>query len=326
MPAAPSSTQQKALINEVAQVTQADSKTAAKLLAKHAWNSSAAINAYVPSLSLPPQFRDEDEEEDDEPNPLGALCKWYMGSALMLGRAHLNHQLDKLTPLTRFFNNPASNASNPSRKALDKIFDHYRKNPKESPNELDIEGTGQLLQDLGVDLEGIASLYFFEFTKSPALGVIPRDGFVTGQFLDAGADSLPKIKNYINASLPNNGGSPEQFKAVYNHTFSLLLEDRKKAIDLEQAEAFWQILCSDKEGVAWSAPNTDWLALWLEYLNEEWKKAINKDLWRQTLTFFLKAKQDESLSFWSEESSWPSVIDGFVEWTNKKRAQDSMQE
>jgi len=44
---APSTAQQKALVSEVVQVTQADSKTAAKLLAKSQWNSSAAINAYV---------------------------------------------------------------------------------------------------------------------------------------------------------------------------------------------------------------------------------------------------------------------------------------
>ena len=47
---------------------------------------------------------------------------------------------------TRFYNNPNNtSASNGARKALDQIFDKYRTNPKESPNELDIEGTGRLL-------------------------------------------------------------------------------------------------------------------------------------------------------------------------------------
>jgi hypothetical protein len=44
---APSAAQQKQYVSEVVQVTQADSKTAAKLLAKSNWNTSVAINAYV---------------------------------------------------------------------------------------------------------------------------------------------------------------------------------------------------------------------------------------------------------------------------------------
>jgi hypothetical protein len=48
---APSAAQQKAYVLEVVQVTQADSKTAAKLLAKSNWNTSVAINAYVDVLS-----------------------------------------------------------------------------------------------------------------------------------------------------------------------------------------------------------------------------------------------------------------------------------
>lgn len=42
---APSAAQQKQYVSEVVQVTQADSKTAAKLLAKSNWNTSLAINA-----------------------------------------------------------------------------------------------------------------------------------------------------------------------------------------------------------------------------------------------------------------------------------------
>jgi hypothetical protein len=47
---APSAAQQKQYVSEVIQVTQTDSKTAAKLLAKSNWNTSAAINAYVDTL------------------------------------------------------------------------------------------------------------------------------------------------------------------------------------------------------------------------------------------------------------------------------------
>jgi DCN1-like protein 1/2 len=42
-------------------------------------------------------------------------------------------------------------------------------------------------------------------------------------------------------------------------------------------------------------------------------------MWFQALEFFNKAKSDESLSFWSEDSAWPGVIDEFVLWLKEKR-------
>lgn len=108
---------------------------------------------------------------------------------------------------------------------------------------------------------------------------------------------------------------------MYNHSFQLLLEDRKKAIELEQAEEFWAVLFSPA-GFDWNSvgragqPWKDW---WVEFLKEKWGRAINKDLWRQTLTFARETQKDPSLGFWNEESSWPSVIDDFVEWAKKEK-------
>ncbi|KAM0722559.1 hypothetical protein Q7P37_002000 [Cladosporium fusiforme] len=269
MPAALTS-QQKAMIAEFVQVTQADPKTAAKLLQKHGWNTSAAINSH--------------------------------------------------------FNNPSSSASHPARKPLEQIFDQHRTNPKESPNELNIEGTGALLEELEIGLEDIGSLIFFELTKSPQIGVITREGFVNSPFLDANADSLPKIRNYVLAQRAEISRDWELFKRVYNHTFTLMIEERKKAIDLDQAEGFWRVLFS-KDGWAWATERTDWLEWWVEFLTTKWNKAVNRDLWRQTLSFAQKSLQDESLSFWSEEGSWPSVIDEFVKWVRtEKRAGEAMEE
>jgi hypothetical protein len=59
---APSAAQQKQYVSEVVQVTQADSKTAAKLLAKSNWNTSVAINACVNTLVLESLSSNEREE------------------------------------------------------------------------------------------------------------------------------------------------------------------------------------------------------------------------------------------------------------------------
>lgn len=42
-------------------------------------------------------------------------------------------------------------------------------------------------------------------------------------------------------------------------------------------------------------------------------------MWNMTFEFFLKTMQDESLSFWTENSSWPNAIDEFVVYAKTKR-------
>jgi DCN1-like protein 1/2 len=55
-------------------------------------------------------------------------------------------------------------------------------------------------------------------------------------------------------------------------------------------------------------------------METSFKKSVNKDMWNETLKFAKLTLEDETMSFWTEESSWPSVIDEFVDWVkNEKR-------
>jgi DCN1-like protein 1/2 len=72
-------------------------------------------------------------------------------------------------------------------------------------------------------------------------------------------------------------------------------------------------------GMKWATASTDWLDLWLEFLQKKWTKSVNKDMWNQTFEFFQKSMQDETLSFWSEDGAWPSVIDDFVAYVKEQR-------
>lgn len=67
-------------------------------------------------------------------------------------------------------------------------------------------------------------------------------------------------------------------------------------------------------GMAWRTKNRDWLALWKSFLGETWTRSVNKDMWNMVLEFAFKSMSDDSLSFWSEDGAWPSVIDDFVAW------------
>lgn len=42
-------------------------------------------------------------------------------------------------------------------------------------------------------------------------------------------------------------------------------------------------------------------------------------MWNETLKFAKLTLEDEAMSFWDESSSWPSVIDDFVEWVKKEK-------
>ncbi|KAH0158299.1 DUF298-domain-containing protein, partial [Aureobasidium melanogenum] len=112
------------------------------------------------------------------------------------------------------------------------------------------------------------------------------------------------------------------FKSIYKHTFILARQPGQKAVALENATEYWRLLLTSPS-LQWSTPNTPWLDWWIEFLTEKYKKSVNKDMWDQTLVFAEKTLVDEALSFWSEDSAWPGVIDEFVEYvkTDKRGGQ-----
>lgn len=89
---------------------------------------------------------------------------------------------------------------------------------------------------------------------------------------------------------------------------------------LDNAITYWSLLFSSPlSAVKWTSEGTPWLAWWTEFLTDRWKKSVNRDMWNETLKFAQLTLEDEALSFWSEESSWPSVIDDFVEYVKKEK-------
>jgi len=226
------------------------------------------------------------------------------------------HNWDVSSAVNAFFNS-APIGPNPLRASLGKIFDKYRDDPQNSPDEISIEGTAQLLGEIEIDLSDIAALVFSELVSSPSLGNITRDGFVDG-WTEAGVDTLPKMRDAIAHRRAQLSRDQELFRSVYHHTFVLALQERQKSLPMEMAIEFWKVLFSEP-GFVWQTANTPWLAWWFEFYQSKIKKAVNKDLWKQTLNFAIATIKDDSLSFWSEESSWPSVIDEFVEWVRTEK-------
>lgn len=134
-------------------------------------------------------------------------------------------------------------------------------------------------------------------------------------------DTIEKQKTYISNLKSQLPSDKTTFTRVYKYTFLLAKTGQQKSVPLEQATECWTVLFSSPYSpVKWTSPNTPWLDWWKEFLEVSWKKSVNKDMWNETLKFAQLTLEDEAISFWNEESSWPSVIDDFVEWVkNEKR-------
>ncbi|KAF2743187.1 DUF298-domain-containing protein [Sporormia fimetaria CBS 119925] len=226
---------------------------------------------------------------------------------------------DEQRALNAYFSGGNANATPRSASGLKKIFEKYREDAKNSPETVGVEGTMQYLQDIGSDIEGLETLAVLEIVQAPAMGEMTLAGFVNG-WSALNCDTLDKQRAHIQNLKQTLPSQPDTFSKIYTYTFQLAITGQQRAIPLEAAVAYWELLfTSPLSALKWSTPSSPFITWWIEFLNTVWKRSINKDIWGQTLKFAKLTLQDERLGFWSEESSWPSVIDEFVEWVKKEK-------
>ncbi|TVY83471.1 Defective in cullin neddylation protein [Lachnellula suecica] len=201
--------------------------------------------------------------------------------------------------------------------SLDKLFENYRDIKNDGPDNISVDGTMAYFAALGVDLQDASMCVPMEIVQAPTVGEMSRKGFVDG-WTAIGAETIAKQKLYVAQQVKKLSTDMDLFKRVYRHVFITAKEPSQKAISLENAITYWELLFAPP-GKPWATGSTNWLELWVEFLNANWTKSVNKDMWNQTFDFSQKVMQDETLSFWSEDSAWPSVIDDFVAYAKQKR-------
>lgn len=81
-------------------------------------------------------------------------------------------------PVRYFQSGSSSGGSTASKGTLNKLFDKYREDVANEPDEVNIEGTMQLLNDIDVSPDDVGALIFSEMVKSPSLGKLTRNEFV----------------------------------------------------------------------------------------------------------------------------------------------------
>ncbi|KAK2604465.1 hypothetical protein N8I77_007394 [Diaporthe amygdali] len=207
-------------------------------------------------------------------------------------------------------------------KAYDDLVTPARGDTKES---LSAETTQEYLEALGVNMEDAEQFVVMELVQSPSIGEITRNGFVSGwAATDLSTFGKTAQKNHVRRLINQLSSDPALFKKVYRHSFIAGKEASQKSIPLEHALVYWQLLFAPP-GRPWKSANRDWAKLWEQFLTEKWTRSVNKDMWNMTLEFANKSMEDEALGFYSEEDSWPAVVDDFVAWHRKQEQAEAME-
>ncbi|KAH8178763.1 cullin binding domain-containing protein [Sarocladium implicatum] len=201
---------------------------------------------------------------------------------------------------------------------LHSLFDSLRDDDADEKDKLELDSTMQYITNtLKVKLDDAGLFVVQWLVTAPSIGEITRQGYVDGWKKAGTGASHEEHASYVRSQIKKLSTDHDLFRNVYKHAFVGGRERDQKALSLENALIYWDMLFN-KPGMPWKTANHDWLGLWKAFLGEKYTRSVNRDMWNMTLTFAFKTLEDETLSFWSADGAWPSVIDDFVEWCKEK--------
>ncbi|ODV79340.1 uncharacterized protein CANTADRAFT_6477 [Suhomyces tanzawaensis NRRL Y-17324] len=204
------------------------------------------------------------------------------------------------------------------------IFDKYK--DASDPDKIDINGTLQYLEDLGIEPEDPLSLTLAYFLHSPSVGVFLKSEFLARW--NGKASDLPGMSKYIKTFHENTIHSTkdqdgdEDFHKLYDFTFGFLMElENQKLLDYELAIEYWKLLLPIVISV--SGADTDTVEhinkrtqQWYDFVSNEYTRAFSKDSWSMFYLFFKEIVVSDPVGFkdYDEMAAWPSVMDEYIEY------------
>ncbi|EEP80056.1 conserved hypothetical protein [Uncinocarpus reesii 1704] len=196
-----------------------------------------------------------------------------------------------------FQHNPSPSSQAVS--ALNKIFDGYR-------------------GDIKVNLDEVVCLAISELLRSPSMGEFTRENFVDG-WKESGSDTLAKQALHASNLRNRIPTEPALFRRIYRYAFVLCRLPGQRHLTLEIATEQWRLFFTpDNGGIPWNTNTVPWLDWWIEFIENTWKRPVNKDLWEQTEVLMRKTLEDPSLKWWSPDGAWPGAVDDFVVFAKAK--------
>ncbi|KAI0772422.1 Cullin binding-domain-containing protein [Trametes elegans] len=207
-------------------------------------------------------------------------------------------------------------------------------------DDISVNGTIQLCEDLSVDPEDVVLLAVAYELKSPAMGQWTRKGWTDG-WKALGVDTIPAMKTSLATLRQQLATDTEYFRNVYNYTFEFSRPPGQRSLGLDMAQGFWAILiphelaggalahvpsgAQDADGDAvmgaggaeegWKDEYTQW---WFDFLQQSGAKGVSKDVWHMFLEFVRTI--DAQFQKYDPEAAWPSTIDDFVEYARNRLA------
>ncbi len=176
----------------------------------------------------------------------------------------------------------------------------------------------EYLQSLGVNPESAEFFVVLEIVQAESFGKITKKSYVEG-WKNTGVPATPTDHaKYVQSLIQRLPTDPSYFRKVYRHAFVAGKDENQKALQLERAEVFWDMLFNPSIH-PWQTRDVNWLETWKTFLQEKYNKTVSKDMWNQALEFANKTVEAGSLSFWDENSSWPTVMDQFVEYCAERK-------
>jgi len=227
-------------------------------------------------------------------------------------------------------------SSVPSSSKILQLFEKY-KDPE--GEDITVDGTIKLCTDLKVNPEDVVLLAVAYELKSPEIGLWTKQGWLEG-LKNIGVDSISEMKTALVRLRDQLGSNSFYFEKVYKHTFDLARNEGQRSLVLETAQAFWSLLIPHgfdggalkrietedddidmDKGARTKAGDVDgwkkeYLQWWFDFLIERGDKGVTKDTWNMFLAFIRLA----NFSNHDTHGSWPSIIDDFVAYVNKRLA------
>lgn len=131
-----------------------------------------------------------------------------------------------------YFNDPDSSSSgrgpNVSTQKLNTLFDGYKALGSEDDN-ISIDGTIKLCEDLGVDPEDVVLLAVAYELKAPGVGIFTRDGWRNG-WRSLGVDSVSGMRSALTRLRKTLASDFSYFRKVYLYTFDFARSEGQRSL------------------------------------------------------------------------------------------------
>lgn len=176
-------------------------------------------------------------------------------------------------------------------------------------DKITVEGVERLLADLELAPDSILVLILAWKCRASNQCEFTREEFYAGmmQLGETTIDRVDLLKNALLRCEMDLANNRNQFKDLYLFSFNYAKNAQQKSLELEVAIAYWNILLRNRFG---------FLDEWVEFLQQNPKRAITRDTWNLLLDFSLMI--DDKMTNYDEEGAWPVLIDEFVEHTKQK--------